>query len=284
MSIPVRPTRPGALLGRRVAICGDRRFGDLEKLVTKQGGEAVSRPMMRSAPLGDPETTAAVLKLCNEGCDWLVLVTGMGTRAMVAVAESFGRKDDLLAQMQRAKIAARGYKTVKALKELGLKPVVQDDDGTTEGLRRQLEPYDFAGARVAFKLHGERVPELTEWLESSGASVFEIPVYRYQPPSDAEVQTLLGEIFSGDLDAVAFTSNTQVNYLFAVAERFGRAAALRDAFAGATQNPVQAVSVGHMTSAALHEAGVPNIVQPEHERMGAMVVALAEHYRALLRD
>ena len=263
------------LSGRRIAVAGDRRFDDIDKLVTKQGGLAVSRPMMRSAPLDDPETTAAVLKVCDEGCDWLVLVTGMGTRAMVGVAETLGRKADLLARMQRAKIAARGYKTVKALKELGLKPVVQDDDGTTEGLRRQLEPYDFTGAKVAFKLHGERVPELTEWLESRGASVYEIPLYRYWPPSDAEVQMLLDEIFSGKLDAVAFTSNTQVNYLFAVAERFGQGEALRDAFA----NNVQAVSVGHMTSAALCETGVTDIVQPELERMGAMIVALAEHYR-----
>lgn len=268
------PTK--ALMGRRVAVAGDRRFDDIRLLVEKQGGEAVSRPMMRSAPLDDPQTTSAVLKLCDEGCDWLVLVTGMGTRAMVGVAETLGRKDDLLARMQAAKIAARGYKTVKALRELGLKPIVQDDDGTTEGLRRQLEPFDFSGRRVAFKLHGERVPELTEWLEGRGASVFEIPLYRYLPPSDAEVRKLLDEILSGAVDAVAFTSNTQVRYLFAVAERFGEAEALRAAFVG----PVQAASVGSMTSAALEEAGVLRIVAPEHERMGAMVVALAERYRA----
>lgn len=280
---PVRPTGTEAptkgLMNRRVAVAGDRRFDDIEKLVAKQGGVAVSRPMMRSAPLDDPETTEAVRRLCDEGCDWLILVTGMGTRAMVGVAESLGRKDELLGRMQAAKLAVRGYKTVKALKELGLKPFVEDDDGTTEGLRRGLEPYDFAGVRVAFKLHGERVPELTQWLKSRGASVSEIPLYRYRPPSDDEVRTLLNEISSGELDAVAFTSNTQVNYLFAVAERFGRAAALRGAFAG----PVQAVSVGHMTSAALREQGVADIVQPEHERMGAMVVTLAEHYRQQAR-
>ncbi len=267
---------PKPLMGRRIAIAGDRRFGDIQLLVEKQGGEAVSRPMMRSAPLDHPQTTEAVLRLCNEGCDWLVLVTGMGTRAMLSVAEALGCKDALLARMRAAKIAARGYKTVKALKELGLKPTVQDDDGTTEGLRRQLEPYDFTGARVAFKLHGERVPELTEWLELRGASVYEIPLYRYLPPSDAEVRSLLNEIFSGELDAVAFTSNTQVRYLFAVAERFAQADALREAFAG----PVQAASVGSMTSAALREAGVGGIVEPEHERMGAMIVALAAHLRA----
>lgn len=270
------PSPAKALRGRRVAVAGDRRFDDIRLLVEKQGGEAVSRPMMRSAPLDDPQTTSAVLQLCDEGCDWLVLVTGMGTKAMVGVAETLGRKDDLLERMRAAKIAARGYKTVKALRELDLKPLVHDDDGTTEGLRRQLEPYDFSGQRVAFKLHGERVPELTEWLEGRGASVFEIPLYRYLSPSDAEVQTLLDEILSGAVDAVAFTSNTQVRYLFSVAERFGEAAALRAAFAG----PVQAASVGSMTSAALEEAGVVRIVAPEHERMGAMVVALAERYRA----
>lgn len=276
---PVKPTGTEAptkgLIDRRVAIAGDRRFDDIQKLVAKQGGVALSRPMMRSAPIDDPETTEAVLKLCDEGCDWLLLVTGMGTRAMVGVAESLGRKDDLLRRMRDAKLGVRGYKTVKALKELGLKPLVEDDDGTTEGLRRMLEPYDFAGVRVAFKLHGERVPELTEWLGARGASVLEIPLYRYRPPSDDEVWTLLNEIFSGELDAVAFTSNTQVNYLFSVAERFGQADALRDAFTG----PVQAVSVGHMTSAALLEQNVTDIVQPEHERMGAMVVTLAAHYK-----
>jgi uroporphyrinogen-III synthase len=268
------PTKP--LMNRRIAIAGDRRFEDIGKLVAKQGGTALSRPMMRSAPLDAPETTEAVLRLCDEGCDWLILVTGMGTRALVTVADALGRKDDLLRRMNEAKIATRGYKTVKALKELGLKPHVEDDDGTTEGLRRGLEPHDFSGQRVAFKLHGERVPELTEWLESRGATVSEIPLYRYQPPSDDEVRTLLDDIFSGTLDAVAFTSNTQVHYLFAVAERLGQADALRDAFAGS----VQAASVGHMTSAALREAGVTRIVQPEHERMGAMIVTLAEHYRS----
>ncbi len=269
------PNDPKPLEGKRIAIAGDRRFDDIAKIVAKQGGAALSRPMMRSAPLDAPETTEAVLRLCDAGCDWLILVTGMGTRALVQVAQTLGRKDDLLRRMGEAKLAVRGYKTVKALKELGLKPYIEDDDGTTEGLRRQLEPFDFQGVHVAFKLHGERVPELTDWLEGRGAEVLEIPLYRYRPPSDAEVQTLLNEIFSGDLDAVAFTSNTQVHYLFEVAARLGRDEALRDAFTSTTL----AASVGHMTSAALREQGVTRLVQPEHERMGAMIVTLAEYYR-----
>ncbi|WMT57403.1 hypothetical protein [Truepera radiovictrix] len=40
-----------------------------------------------------------------------------------------------------------------------------------------------------------------------------------------------------------------------------------------------AASVGNMTGAALRAAKVTRVVQSAHERMGAMIVALAEHYR-----
>lgn len=125
-------------MGRRIAVARDRRFDDIRLLVEEQGSKAVSRTIRRSAPLDDSHTTEALLKLCDVGCDWLILVAGMGARVMVDAAETHGRKEDLLARMQAAKIAARGYKTIKVLRELGLKPVMQDDDSTTEGLRREL--------------------------------------------------------------------------------------------------------------------------------------------------
>jgi len=262
------------LHGKRIAVAGARRFEELDTLVRKLGGEAVLRPMMRSAPLDDPSVTAAALRLCERGCDWIVLVTGVGTRALLEVAGKLGKEEALLGHMRGARIAARGYKTVKALKDLGLKPLVKDDDGTVEGLKRTLALYPFAGARVSVQLHGERMPELTDWLLAEGAEVLEIPLYRYLPPSEAEVAGFVRELLGGDLDAVAFTSNTQVRYLFGVAETLGHARALRDAFNG----PVVVASVGSMTTAALHDAGVARVIAPAHERMGAMMVTLADHY------
>lgn len=270
----INPTK--ALTDKRVAIAGGRRFEDIAKLIAKQGGVAVSRPMMRIAPLDDPATLAGVEKLCAEGCDWLILLTGMGTRALVEVAQGLGKKDLLLKRMQEATIATRGYKTVKALKELGFTPAVQDDDGSTAGLRRRLEPFDFSQQTVTLKLHGEPVPELSAWLASRGAAVTELPLYSYQRPSEEDAIRLLNEVFAGELDAVAFTSNTQVDYLFDAAKLQGQAQALQEAFAGG----VLAVSVGHVTSEALRAHGVSRIVQPGLERMGAMIVALAQHVKA----
>lgn len=99
---------------------------------------------------------------------------------------------------------------------------------------------------------------MTAWLEGQGAPVFEIPLYRYLPPFDAQVQTLLNEILAGDIDAVAFTSNTRVRCLFSEAECCGQGNTLTTAFT----DSVQAASVGSMTSAALQEAGVLHLDAP----------------------
>ena len=259
------------LANKRIAFCGARRSAELSALIEKLGGVPLPRPMMVSESLDSPAVTEAVKQFAAEGAAWLVATTGMGMRAMREVALSLGVEGNFIAQLERTKLAVRGYKTLKALKEMGLKPDVTDDDGTLAGLRRQLEPVDFAGARVAVQLHGTRVPELTDWLADEGASVLEIPLYQYQEPSDEEVRRFIQEMALGEIDAAAFTSNTQVYFLFGVAERIGLKSQLRSVFGG----NVQAVSVGHMTTRALREMGVEEVVAPERERMGAMIMALA---------
>ena len=270
MNDSLKPAKP--LAGKRVAFCGARRSAELSALIDKLGAVPLSRPMMVTESLTSPNVTAAVARFAEEGADWLVATTGMGMRAMREVAFGRGVEEDFRAKLEHARLAVRGYKTVKALHEMGLKPDVLDDDGTLLGLRRQLEPAAFAGKHVAVQLHGTRVPELTDWLAERGASVLEIPLYQYREPSEEEVRRFVRELTSGEVDAAAFTSNTQVFFLFEVAARLGLGAELLAAF-----DRVQAVSVGHMTTKALRDAGVKEVVAPERERMGAMMMAFAAH-------
>lgn len=262
------------LTGRRIAVAGGRRFDELDALIGKLGGEALSRPMMASAPMDDPLVTQAIETFTRQESDWTVLVTGMGTSAMIDAAAKRGLEQKLLERLQQSQIAARGYKTVKTLKQLGLTPVVQDDDGTLEGLTRQLEPYDLQGKHVVIQFHGEVTPELIHWLERKGATVHGILLYRYIPPTPEFVESFLGELERGEIDAVAFTSNTQVRFLFDTADELGRRDWLRDLF----NEQVVVGSVGSMTSRALRERGVQRFLVPEHERMGAMIMVLANHF------
>ena len=263
-----------SLKNKRIAVAGGRRFDDIAKIIAKQGGAAVLRPMMGLSSNDKPGVAKAVTELAQAGTDWLVVVTGVGTKALVKKAAELGFEAELKEILSSARVAARGYKTIKALKALDVVPVVEDDDGTVLGLQRQLEPYPFKGERVTLQLHGERMPELSDWLLERGADVREIPLYFYDPPKQTDLQTLLFEILSAELDAVAFTSNTQVKFLFGGAAKLGAEDHLRRAF----NNKVVALSVGHVTSQSLSEFGVTRIIAPEHERMGAMVMALGAYY------
>lgn len=267
------------LANKTIAVGGSRRFTEIEKLITKLGGQAEEYALMNAVPLNDPSITEPLTKVCEEGFDYFIGITGMGVKAMLQAAELLELRDVLTQRLTDSMLAVRGYKTVKALKELDLKPAIQDDDGSVEGLVRPLKEIDLAGKKVAIQLHGESLadsmPSLRDLLESQGASYTEIPLYHYSPPTDDLVIDLLNAMQAGTITDVAFTSKTQVKFLFEIVERLEKLETLRTLFA----SKVTAVSVGHMTSGALREWGIERIVEPEQERMGAMIMALAEHYR-----
>jgi uroporphyrinogen-III synthase len=278
------------LLGKRIAVAGARKFDELALIIAKQGGEALCRPMMGSVSNDSAELAEVIRKVCEQGADWFVLVTGVGTKALLEKADELGLGERLREILASANIAARGYKTFNALKTLGLKPVIVDDDGTVEGVRRQLEegtkkleqvqqgaeaPWNFAGKHVAVQLHGERMPALTDWLSSQGTVVTEISLYFYEEPLEQDIQKLLYEVLSNDVDVVAFTSNTQVKFFFEGARKQRAESFLQKSF----NEKVIALSVGSMTTAELKKHGVTRIIVPEHERMGAMVMELVKYYQ-----
>lgn len=78
----------------------------------------------------------------EEKADWVIFTTGIGLETLVDMAEKIGLKDEFLQAIRQAKAACRGYKTLSALKKLGITPEASDEDGTTRGLIRSLEPHD----------------------------------------------------------------------------------------------------------------------------------------------
>ena len=91
--------------------------------------------------------------------------------------------------------------------------------------------------------------ELDRALEARGAAVVEIPTYRWAlPPDTAPLVALIGALERDELHAVVLTNAEQVRNLFAVAERVGRGADLRDAL-----NRTLVASIGPVASAALRE-------------------------------
>lgn len=262
------------LEGKRIALTGPRRAEELGKLVENMGGIPLYRPAQGTVLLDDQALRSGIVDWVEHPPDWSIFTTGMGLDALFDMAQEMGVADQLLERLQEENIAARGYKTVNALKKRGLTPIVRDDDGSTEGLIRGLAQHELRGASVLLQLHGDPAPRLVAWLEEQGASCRQLLPYKHIAPPEAELEKLLSDILAGEIDAVTFTSGPQVRFLMEHAARQGQLDALLEALKG----PVLAVAVGKVTAAGLYEAGVPRVLAPKEERMGSMMVELARYY------
>src|SRR2546423_12128754 len=98
---------------------------------------------------------------------------------------------------------------------------------TAEELRPRLEREELAWRRVAVQHHGAANRELVERVRSRGAQVIELFGYRWALPEDVgPVLRLLDELREGRLDVTAFSSASQVENLFTVADDAGCGGAL----------------------------------------------------------
>jgi uroporphyrinogen-III synthase len=123
------------------------------------------------------------------------------------------------------------------------------------------------GLRIAVQLHGEPLPELVSALRDGGATVVEVPVYRWLPPVDVgPVRRLVEQLLSGAIDGVVFTSGPAVTSLLDRAEEMG----LRDDVLQALRTDVVAFCIGPVTGERLERDDVPTL-QPARSRLGALV-------------
>lgn len=262
--------------GKRVVIAGARKLEEFSTLIEKQGGIPVIRSMQGTVYLAEDAVEEELRKLIVNSADWLIFITGVGTETLFDQAEKLGIHDEFLQIVEQSKVAARGYKTLAALKKRDIKPAVVDDDGTNRGLIRELADVDLADQRIAVQLHGEPAPGLIRFLEGKGAVVTQLLPYQHIAPESHVVETLCKELIEGAVDAVCFTTGLQIHNLFNYAKQHGYDEEIKQSFS----NKVLAVAIGKLTAESLTEEGVERILIPESERMGAMIFALRDYYHS----
>jgi uroporphyrinogen-III synthase len=274
------------LAGRRVALFESRRASEMARLVERSGGVPLVAPTMREVPLeAGPAVRgfAAALRAPRESpeaLDGVVLLTGVGTRALAAALAESGvmERAELAAHLGARRVAARGPKTVAALKELGVRGALTAPEPHTwrELLDAIRARWPLAGLRLALQEYGVPHPELAAALRDEGAEVREVPVYRWQLPEDTgPAERALDALLAGEVDAALFTSANQVDNLLVIADR----RALR-AQVVAALGRVLVGSVGPTCSERLRHHGIEPHVEPEHAHMGQLVRAVGERLAA----
>jgi uroporphyrinogen-III synthase len=262
-----------ALAGWTVGVTADRRAEEQIELLRRLGARVLHGPTIRTQPLGShDETRAALHELIARPPDIVVLTTGLGTRAVVEVAETIGLAEGLLRALSGAVVYARGPKACGAANTVGLTVSWQAPGATSAEVIEELRAVGVRGTRIAVQLDGRSEPVLGDALRALGAEVVDIPVYRWTLPDDpAPAQRIVEAICERRLDAVTFTSTPAFLNLLELAED------ARDELLVSLRTSVACVSVGSVCTGAARDNGVEPAVEPERHRLGAMALALGQH-------
>lgn len=262
----------------RPVICSfeSRRLDDMRELIERHGGRAIVAPSMREIPLeNNREALSVIRQLAVGNVDCLVLLTGVGTTAMLELARSVSLEQQVLEQMAGLPIVVRGPKPAAVIHRLGLQPAARaESPNTWLELLSAIDHADISlqDRTVAVQEYGIPNPELTEALRGRGAVVLEIPVYRWALPEDQlPMQAAIRSAVAGQTDLTLFTSAQQVRHVLQVAGELNL-----------EQEWLQAVprvcSIGPTCSAALREVGLTVWFEARPPKMGSLVRGALDQY------
>lgn len=267
--------------GLRVAAFESRMADDMRRLIERHGGHPFVAPSMREVPLEDNgEVLQFGEELLSGHIDMVILLTGVGTKAMLEVLQTRHSLEQIKSALGRTTVVVRGPKPRGALRDFGLVPTIEVPEPNT--WRDILRIFDVekpvAGLRIAVQEYGVANPELLDGLRERGASVTRVPVYRWTLPDDLEpLQRVLDAIVAGKIDVMLITNAVQVDHLMQVLGQKADDDRFRMRLA------VMAVgSIGPTATERLHHYGLPVDLEPSHPRMGILVKESSEKAPAIL--
>src|SRR6516225_5837468 len=107
--------------GLRVLALESRRPAEMATLIRNQRGDPFVAPSMREVPLENNEDAFRFYRLLADGqFDLVILLTGVGTRALDRVIASQHGERKLADALKRVAVVARGPKPAAVLREWGV--------------------------------------------------------------------------------------------------------------------------------------------------------------------
>jgi uroporphyrinogen-III synthase len=173
--------------------------------------------------------------------------------------------------LARTVVAVRGPKPTAVLRTRTIRiDRAAVDPFTTRELLAAIADVPIEGGTVLVQRYGESNEELGKALVARGANPVEIPTYRWALPDDTAPLLDLGRrLREGTIDAVVFTSASQVRNLFAVAGAAEGEAALKSSLLRA-----RLVSIGPVCSDALRAIGLRVDAEASPPKLGFLVPAI----------
>ena len=263
------------LTGRVVAVPESRQLNVLAGLLERRGASVLRCPLVGIIDSPDDTSVLAwIERLIATQTDLVVFYTGEGVQRLVGFATRAGREAPFVAALARTPKMTRGPKPKRALKALELEPEYTATEPTTAGMIEAANAIAAPLRRIALQLYSkDQDRQLADWLEHRGAVVDAVAPYVYASKADDErVAALIEELTAGRVDAIAFTSKSQVQRLLELAKERHIEDALRS---GLTRTKVAVI--GPVVAAELETAGIRVDAMPEESySMKPLVMSVCE--------
>ncbi|MEZ4297840.1 MAG: uroporphyrinogen-III synthase [Polyangiaceae bacterium] len=270
--------------GLSVVAFESRRAPEMASLIERHNGVPLSAPALRevrSPPRPDTLTFAEQLR--DGAFDHVLLLTGVGTRALADEIASVLPREDLVRVLTATSVIARGPKPAAVLRELGVPRFLSVPSPNTyreilTTLDATFGPGGLEGKRMAVQEYGVPNEILYEGLRARGVHITPVQVYTWAlPENTSQLRAALGALARNEARIALFTTRAQVENIFLIAAEEGIEPAVRDALARGV-----VASIGPVCSDALRAEHLPPDIEPEHPKMGHLVKEAAARSLAVL--
>ena len=234
----------------------------LEAALRAAGAEPVVFPTVRIADPPDPGALRRAARRVG-AYDWVIFTSANGVARFWSALEAEGRG---AADLARARVAAIGPATARALAARGVTPAVVPERYLAEGMVEALRDADrWPGRRVLLPRAREARDLLPRRLAEWGAEVDVVAAYEVRPER-AGADRVRAELRAGRIDAVTFTASSTVrHFVDAVGADVGRAVV---------------AAIGPVTARTARACGLPVHVVAEVHTIDGLVAALGAHFGA----
>lgn len=266
--------------GLAVAAFESRMATEMTRLIERSGGRPFVAPALRELSIQDNPTVLQFgARLLAGQIDILILMTGIGTTALLETLRSRHPLPAIMAGLNQTVVVARGPKPVAALRVLGMAPtlVVPEPNTWVEVVATLDESRPVEGLTVAVQEYGTSNPELLDALSQRGAQVIPVPIYRWALPEDIRpLKQVLGGIMAGTIDVMLVTNAAQIDHVMQLLEQEGTTAQFKEAC-----RKMVVASIGPTASERLRYYDLPIDVEPSHSKMGVLVKETSEQVHPL---
>lgn len=271
------PSRGHAFDGRLIAVPETRQLDVLAELLERRGAEVLRCPLVAIKDAADAAPIEAwIERLIADPPALLIVYTGEGLKRLLGFAERAGMRERFVAALGVVRKLCRGPKPKRVLKTLGLESDIDAAAPTTAGIVTTLETLELGGQRVAVQLYGDQpIPELDACLAELGATPDFVAPYVYASAADDErVVELIRRLGAREIDAIAFTSKSQVERLLKLARERDLEPTLTVGLASTC-----VAAIGPVVAETLARAGIRVDTMPEEAFfMKPLVTALARRF------